>query len=63
MKKRIFAALLAATMLVSLCACGNGNNGDTQPSGDKTPATPPTITTLASFDEFKTILKEKEYIG
>ena len=61
MKKRIFAALLAATMLVSLCACGNGNNGDTQPSGDKTPATPPSITTLASFDDFKTILKEKEY--
>ena len=60
MKKRIFAALLAATMLVSLCACGNGN-GDTQQPGGNTPATPPTITSLASFDDFKTILKDEKY--
>ena len=60
MKKRIFAALLAATMIVSLCACGEG--GDTQtPGGNNTPATPPSITTLASFDDFETILKEDKY--
>lgn len=60
MKKRIMAALLAAAMIVSLCACGNAS-GDTQPSGDKKPATPPSIKSLASFDDFKTILKDSKY--
>ena len=51
MKKRIMAALLAAAMIVSLCACGN-DGGDVQQGGNNTPATPPSITTLASFDDF-----------
>ena len=61
MRKRIFAAILAATMIVSLCACGNGGGDTQQPSGDNKPATPPSITSLASFDDIKTILKDKEY--
>ena len=60
MKKRILAALLAAAMMVSLCACGNGD-GDSQGTGDKTPATPPSITSLAAFDDLDTILKDKDY--
>ncbi len=55
MKKRIFAALLAAAMIVSLCACGNG---DENPSGTNKPVTPPSVTTLESFDDFKTIMKD-----
>ena len=61
MRKRILAALLAATMIVSLCACGNGSGDTQQPGGNNAPATPPTITSLASFDDFKTILKDKKY--
>ena len=61
MRKRIFAALLAATMIVSLCACGNGSGDTQQPSGDNSPATPPSVTSLASFDDFKTILKDEDY--
>lgn len=55
MKKRIIAALLCAAMALSVVACGNGD-GDTEKNNEKEPATPPTITSLAAFDDLKTIL-------
>ncbi|MBQ8627465.1 MAG: FKBP-type peptidyl-prolyl cis-trans isomerase [Agathobacter sp.] len=56
MKKRILAALLCAAMVVSVCACGNAGN-DTEQNTEKTPATPPTLTSLAAFDDLKEVLK------
>lgn len=56
MKKKIVAALLCVAILVSVCACGNGE-GDTEKNSEKTPATPPTLTSLAAFDDLKEVLK------
>lgn len=55
MKKRIVAALLCAAMVVSLCACQNAGK-DTE-TGSQKEATPPTITSLATFDNLKEVLK------
>ena len=58
MKKRILAALLCAAMVVSVCACNNDSKDSTQNNGNEEPATPPTITSLATFDDLNAVLKD-----
>lgn len=56
MTKRILAALLCAAMVFSVCACGN-NGTNSEKDSQKEPATPPTLTSLANFDDLKEVLK------
>ena len=38
--KKVLSAVLAGTMLLSLAACGNGNEGNAGSSGEKTTCIP-----------------------
>ncbi|MDE6517875.1 MAG: hypothetical protein K2L18_08525, partial [Acetatifactor sp.] len=60
MKKRLFALLLASTMIVSLAACGQDNNSGNTPSGsggdasqtqESTPASTPDSTPASTPEE------------
>lgn len=53
MKKRLIAVLLCAVMALSLGACGDSNTDDTQNSNN---VKQPSITKLAEFKDFATIL-------
>ncbi len=57
MKKRLLAALLCAVMAVSMCACTNDGDGNNSENTQKEPATPPSISSLATIDDLKTVLK------
>ncbi|MBQ3559540.1 MAG: FKBP-type peptidyl-prolyl cis-trans isomerase [Agathobacter sp.] len=55
MKKRLLAVLLCAVMALSLGACGDSNKDDTQKDSNKD-VKQPSITTLADYKDFATIL-------
>ena len=55
MKKRILAVLLSAVMALSLGACGDSNNGDTEKDNGKD-VKQPSITKLADYKDFSAIL-------
>ena len=55
MKKRILAVLLSAVMALSLGACGDSNNGDTEKDNGKD-VKQPSITKLADYKDFAAIL-------
>lgn len=55
MKKRVLAVLLSAVMALSLGACGDSNTDDTEKDNNKN-VKQPSITTLADYKDFSTIL-------
>lgn len=55
MKKKLLAVVLCAAMVLSLGACGNANNGDTQKDNNKN-VKQPSITSLAEYKDFGAIL-------
>ena len=55
MKKRILAVLLSAIMILTLGACGNSNNNDTEKNNGKD-VQQPSITKLADYKDFAAIL-------
>ncbi len=55
MRKRLLAALLCAAMVFSVSACG-GNGDDTESESENVKVDPPTVTSLATFDDIKSIL-------
>ena len=59
MKKRISALILCFAMALSICACSGEKNGqgNTQLPAGQTEVNPPTVKTLAAFDDFATVLK------
>ena len=57
MKKRIMAAILCVLTVFSVCACDSEGGINIGNLGNK-PATPPSISTLAAFDDLDVILKD-----
>ncbi len=53
MKKKILAALLCASMVLAMSACGDKEPADTE---QKVQTDPPTVTTLATLDDLDAIL-------
>lgn len=57
MRKKILAMLLCVTTVLSFCACGNnGSNDGTEQGSENAKVDPPTIESLAEFDNIKEIL-------
>ena len=57
MKKKLLAALLCAAMMVSVVACGDNGEENKPNKVDITTLKQPAITTLASVDDLKSVLK------
>lgn len=56
MKKRLLAVLLCIAMTLTIGACGNANTTNTQ-NGGNTEVQQPSITKLADYKDFSTVLK------